>query len=70
MAVPADLPLRVAVAQIQASPEQLGHATRETHSSLSRGRLHLVGSPQQLVEGTADGEHSQTGRLATSRCGL
>ena len=49
-AVPADLPRRVTVTQVQAGPEQLGHPARETDRSPRRCRRHLVGPPQQVVE--------------------
>ena len=49
-AVPADLLRRMTVAQIQASPEQLGHPTRKADGSPGRSRRHLVGAPQQVVE--------------------
>jgi hypothetical protein len=47
-AVSADLVRGVAVAQVQACPEQLGYPTRETDRSPRRGRRHLVGAPQQV----------------------
>jgi hypothetical protein len=40
----------VTVAEIQASPEKLGHATRKTNGSPCRRRRHVVGTPQQVVE--------------------
>jgi hypothetical protein len=46
----ADLPRRVTVPPVQAGPEQLSYATRETDRSPRRGRRHLVGAPQQVVE--------------------
>ena len=49
-AVPADLACRVAVAQVQAGPEQLGHPARETDGASRRCLLHRVGAPQQVVE--------------------
>src|SRR5262249_3414318 len=50
LAVPADLPRRVTVAQVQPSPEQLGHPSRETHRPARRHRLHLVATPQQVLQ--------------------
>ena len=50
LAVPADLPRRMTVTQVQASSEQLGHATWKVDGSSRRGRRHLVGTPQQVVE--------------------
>jgi hypothetical protein len=41
---------RVAVAQVQAGPEQLGHSAREADCSPRRRRRQLVGALQQVVE--------------------
>jgi hypothetical protein len=49
-AVPADLPRRVPVMEVQAGSKQLGHPAWETDNSPRRGRPYLVGPPQQVVE--------------------
>src|SRR6516165_4681201 len=38
------------VAQVEAGPEQLGHATREADRATGRRLLHRVGAPQEVVE--------------------
>src|SRR5262249_2587449 len=38
------------VAQVEAGPEQLGHATREADRPTGRRLLHRVGAPQEVVE--------------------
>jgi hypothetical protein len=43
--VPADLPRRVTVTQIQTGPEQLSYTTRKTDGSPRRRRRHVVGMP-------------------------
>jgi hypothetical protein len=48
--MPTDRACRVAVTPIQGGPEELGHPTRETDRTPRRGRRHLVGAPQQVVE--------------------
>jgi hypothetical protein len=40
----------VTVTQVQAGSKQLGHPPRKTDGSPRRRRLHLVGTPQQVVE--------------------
>src|SRR6516164_5460083 len=46
----ADLAGRMTVTQVEAGPEQLGHATREADRPTGRRLLHRVGAPQEVVE--------------------
>ena len=48
--MPADLPRRVPVTQVQARPEQLSHPTRKADGSPRRRLRHLIGTSQQVVE--------------------
>jgi hypothetical protein len=46
LAVTADVPCRMTVTKIEASPEQRGYPARKTHRSPRRWRRHLVGASQ------------------------
>src|SRR5262249_22319096 len=49
-AVSADFPGGVTLTQVEPDPEQLGHPSRETDGPARRGRRHLVGTPQDVLQ--------------------
>ncbi len=48
--MPADLALRVTVAQVQAGPEQFGDSTGKTYSAAGSRRRHLLAARQQVLQ--------------------